>query len=118
MFAAFDICYQIINCKKPRREVFNLKNRECFHKIRLGRNIENTEIQKLLDEKLKCQRFIESSQSKVAQDTAQMKITQIEEEISKMCAERNCNIVKNYIKSLGTPDGNFSQIGMWKLKIN
>ena len=45
-----------------------------------------------------------------------MKITQIEEEISKMCAERNGNIVNNDIKSLGTPDGNFSQIGMWKLK--
>ena len=89
---------------------------QCFCKIRVGRKVENTEIQKLLNEKLKCQRFIESSQSKEAKDTAKMKITQIEEEISKMFAERNCNIVKNDIKSLGTPDGNFSQIGMWKLK--
>ena len=89
---------------------------QCFRKIRVGRKVENKEIQDLLDEKLKSQKFIESSNSKEAQDAAQTKITQIEEEISKLCAERNYRIVQNHKKSLGTPDGKFSQIGMWKLK--
>ena len=89
---------------------------QCFRKIRVGRKVENKEIQDLLDEKLKSQKFIESSNSKEAQDAAQTKITQIEEEISKVWAERNYRIVQNHKKSLGTPDGKFSQIGMWKLK--
>ena len=29
MFAIFNIQYQNLNSKKPRQEVFNLKNREC-----------------------------------------------------------------------------------------
>ena len=29
MFASFDLQYQNVNCKKPRRELFNLQNIEC-----------------------------------------------------------------------------------------
>ena len=29
MFAYFDLQYQNVNCKKPRRELFNLKNIVC-----------------------------------------------------------------------------------------
>ena len=47
---------------------------------------------------------------------AQCEILKIEENISKLCAERNCEIVSNFTKNLGTLNGNFSQLGMWKLK--
>ena len=158
MFSVFDISYQNVMCKKPRRELYNLKNKECqeifsevtecnlklqkcfnaekpfpkqcqtffktldgilhqsFRKVRVGKTIENSDIQNLLDEKLKVQKLIDSNQSKEALDTAQKKITLIEEELSKLCAERNCNIVKEFTKNLSTPSGNFNQLGMWKLK--
>ena len=47
---------------------------------------------------------------------AQCEILKIEENISKLCAERNCEIVSNFTKNLGTLNGNFSQLVMWKLK--
>ena len=158
IFSVFDISYQNVMYKKPRRELFNLKNKECqeifsevtecnlklqkcfnaekpfpkqcqtffktldgilhqsFRKVRVGKTIEKSDIQDLLNEKLKVQKFIDSNQSKEALDTAQKKITLIEEELSKLCAERNCNIVKEFTKNLSTPSGNFNQLGMWKLK--
>ena len=57
-----------------------------------------------------------STASNVVKEAAQSKIHEIEKAISKLSAERNCQIVKTYIKGLGTSEGNFSQIGMWKLK--
>ena len=53
----------------------------------------------------------EKSQSSMRQD-----IVRIEENISQLSAVRNCDIVRNYTKNLGTLEGNFSQLGMWKLK--
>ena len=49
-------------------------------------------------------------------DEANEKIIDIENKISELCAERNCEIVKNHIKTLEAQNGNFSQTGMWKLK--
>ena len=68
---------------------------QCFWKIRVGKRIENTEIQELLDEKLKNQKIINSSPSKEVLSAAQCEVQKIEENISKVCAERNCEIVSN-----------------------
>ena len=44
-------------------------------------------------------------------------IHEIEKVIStKLSADWNWQVVKTYIQGLGTSEGNFSQIGMWKLK--
>ena len=83
-----------------------------FRKIRVGKRIENTEIQELLDEKLKNQKIINSSPSKEVLSAAQCEVQKIEENISKLCAERNCEIESNYTKNLGTLNVNFSQLGM------
>ena len=43
-------------------------------------------------------------------------IQSTEDEISLLCAERNANTVREYIKDLDSSSGNFSQLGMWKLR--
>ena len=158
MVAYFNIQFQNTNVQKQRREVFNLKNKECqamfsevsqnnfklrdcfksdktfpqqcdiffkslngilhqcFRKVRVGKLKEKPEIQYLLDEKLKIQLALDSSSNENFQAEAQEKIYEIEEKISEMCAARNCEIVKELTKTLGAPNGNFSQLGMWKLK--
>ena len=158
MVASFNIQFQNMNLKKPRQELFNLKNKECqeiftevsennfklrkcfksdqsfplkcdvflksvqgmlhqcFRKVRVRKMKEKTEIQDLLDEKLKIQISMDSILSKDEIDDAKKQISEIENKISELCAERNCEIVKNHIKTLGALNGNFSQTGMWKLK--
>ena len=39
-----------------------------------------------------------------------------EENLSNLTSARNIKIVREHIQNLETLDGNFSQIGMWKLK--
>ena len=43
-------------------------------------------------------------------------IQKIEDEISAKCANKNAETVKQYVKQLDSTSGNFSQLGMWKLK--
>ena len=43
-------------------------------------------------------------------------ILKIEDDISSMSANRNSAIVKDYVKHLDLDGGNFSQLGLWKLK--
>ena len=43
-------------------------------------------------------------------------IVRTEEKISQLSAARNCDMVRNYAKDLGTLEGNFGQLGMLKLK--
>ena len=45
MFASFDLQYQNVNCKKTRRELFNLKNIEC-HEIFIDVTRDNLKFRK------------------------------------------------------------------------
>ena len=158
MVASFNIQFQSVNYQKPRRVLFNLKNKECqeiftevsennfklrkcfkshksfpeqcnmffktldgmmhqcFRKVRVRKMKENTEIQVLLDEKMDIQISMEPNMNKENLTDAQDKIIEIEKKISKLCADKNCEIVRNHIQNLRAPNGNFSQLGMWKLK--
>ena len=102
-------------CKTFLKSIDGLLHK-CFRKVRVGKKIENSEIQKLLDEKLKIQKKIKLTLIKEERIVAQQEMVEIEQRISKLSSERNCEIVNNYTKSLGTLDGRFSQLGMWKLK--
>ena len=158
MVASFNIQFQSVNHQKPRRVLFNLKNKECqeiftevsennfklrkcfksdnsfpeqcnmffksvngmlhqcFRKVRVRKVKENSDIQSLLDEKLKIQISMDPNMSKENLTVAQDQIIEIEKKISELCADKNCEIVKNHIKNLRAPNGDFSQMGMWKLK--
>ena len=47
---------------------------------------------------------------------AENKLKQIDEQLSNLSSARNMKIVQEHVKSLGTSEGNFRQLGMWKLK--
>ena len=49
-------------------------------------------------------------------DAAKHKLEKIEEEIYEKLAESNAKIVSEQLGCLDTLDGNFNQIGMWKVK--
>ena len=78
--------------------------------------MEKSEIQDLLDEKLRLQLSQESNWCKLVRNIVQNQIEDIESKLSKLCAARNYEIVNSYTKTLGTSAGNFSQLGMWRLK--
>ena len=46
----------------------------------------------------------------------QVKYKKIEDNIATISANKNAEIVKNYVKNLDSSSGNFSQLGLWKLK--
>ena len=47
---------------------------------------------------------------------AENRLKQIDEQLSNLSSARNMKIVQEHVKSLGTSEGNFRQLGMWKLK--
>ena len=90
----------------------------CFRKIRVTNIKDKSDVQELLDQKLKLQLDLDSNPCNIAKTMLKTQIMEKEEKISELCAKRNCDIVKDYTQGLGTIDGNFSQLGMWKLKNN
>ena len=65
-----------------------------------------------MDEKLKIQLFLDSNEHENDCNEAQKQISELDEKISRLNAENNSEIVKEHIKTLGAPNGNFRQIGM------
>ena len=163
MFAKFNINYEKSRQSAPRREIFNLKNKECqtsfFEETNKGEKLQSCfwsnksfEVQserffKSLDDKLhKCFKKIRvkkgghkysandndlhsliemktnlsislsSVKCKLGKLITENVIQQIEDDISSKTAERNAQTVKEYVQYMDSSSGNFSQLGMWKLK--
>ena len=45
-----------------------------------------------------------------------MEISRIEDDISRISASRNAELVQDYVRHLDSASGNFSQLGLWRLK--
>ena len=94
---------------------------KCFKKIRI-QNIRNktggdkTEVQKLILEKTTLSLSLPSIQCKLGKQIVESEILRLEEKISEISASRNADIVKDFVNNLDTSSGNFSQLGLWKLK--
>ena len=158
MYGKFSMQYKRLAWRKPRKEVFNLKNPECqskfkevtnnsrklqncfedgrnfedqsnaffkclddimhqcFRKIRVGKQVSNEDITDLLTQKSKLKIALSKSNSQKAKSELEVKLNQVEEQLSKLSSTRNVKLVQEHIKTLGTADGRFSQGGMWKLK--
>ena len=56
--------------------------------------------------------YLSTNHCQIASD----KLEEIEKNLSSLTSARNIRIVNEYIQNLENLDGNFSQIGMWKLK--
>ena len=154
MYARFCIEYENVVARRPRKEVFNLKNSECkslftsvtnennklrrcfekekpfpeecnrffktvddvlhqcFKKVRVGKQIQDKEVEQLMQQKTALK--IKLSESDC--EKHKVELEQIEKKISDKISSRNIGLVKESIKNLENLEGNFSQLGMWKLK--
>ena len=59
---------------------------------------------------------LQNVQCKLGKQITENEIENIEDLISSKCAERNSQTVRDYVQNLDVSRGNFSQLGMWKLK--
>ena len=89
---------------------------KCFKKIRIKPGGQKNEIQDLIEQKTKHSLSLQTVQCKLGRQITENEIQKIEDEISSKCANRNSKIVKEYVQHLDAVSGNFSQLGMWKLK--
>ena len=90
---------------------------KCFTKIRIKKGGgRKSDIQGLIVEKAKLSISLPSVGCVLGKQIVENEITKLEDEISEMSASKNAKIVKDFVKNLDTPSGNFSQLGMWKLK--
>ena len=92
----------------------------CFKKVRIvqgeKRKVGNPSIQHKLQKKSKLTNFMKINKCAIAQKNAESKLIEIEEAIANELSSNNAEKVKEYVGSIETLDGNFSQIGLWKLK--
>ena len=93
---------------------------KCFKKVRIidGRNkkLGNQIVQDKLKLKSKLKSFLRNNECKIDQQIAELKLSNIEETITHELASSNAEAVKEYVGNMETLDGNFSQLGLWKLK--
>ena len=73
-------------------------------------------MQDLIEYKTKLSLSLQSADCKLGMLITETVIQSTEDEISLVCADRNANTVREYIKDLDSSSGNFSQLGMWKLR--
>ena len=93
---------------------------KCFKKVRIiqgeKRELGNSDIQQKLKQKSNLVAYIKKNKCKHAQKVAESKLSEIEEKIVNELSSNNAKTVKDYFGSMETLDGNFSQLGLWKLK--
>ena len=93
---------------------------KCFTKVRIRTgNIKafgNEEIQEQLKLKLELRKFLVNNRCKIGQIVAENKLNEVETFLDEHCAKKNAEKVKAHIDSVETLEGNFSQLGLWKLK--
>ena len=162
MFASFNIQYEKMRFKEPRKEIFNLKNQECqtkflnmtnkgfkfqncfksnrsfdekcsmfmhtlddmlhgcFRKIRIPKKGKyggsKSEVNELILQKNKLSLSLNTIGCKIGRCIIENEITKLEGRICDISANHNAEIVMEYTKNIETSSGNFSQLGLWKLK--
>ena len=66
--------------------------------------------------KLELRKFLVNNRCKIGQIVAENKLNEVETFLDEHCAKKNAEKVKSHIDSVETLEGNFSQLGLWKLK--
>ena len=60
--------------------------------------------------------FMANNSCKIGKKIAQAKLDELEKALADETAEMNVEKVKKHLESVETLEGNFSQVGFWKLK--
>ena len=91
----------------------------CFQKIRIKSNSKKhlpCEIQNELDMVTNLKLEIEMSKCKLGKQVCISELEKCEERVTHLMAERNIKLINQQIDQLSSLDGNFNQVGLWKVK--
>ena len=94
---------------------------KCFKKIRVrksGQKVSGhaSDVQTLIKQKTKLSSSLSNTTCRLGRQITENVIQEIEDDICSKSADRNAEIVKEYVQSMTNGTGNFSQLSMWKLK--
>ena len=81
---------------------------QCFRKVRVGIQNQNTEINELTKLKSELKTFLDTNKCKIADRLARSKLETIDENLSNLTSNQNINLVKEHVQNFETLDGNFS----------
>ena len=76
----------------------------------------NKVIQSKLKEQTELKESIAKSQCKLSEEIAKSNLEKIEKDLAEETATQNAETIKEHLQTVESLDGNFSQIGFWKLK--
>jgi hypothetical protein len=76
----------------------------------------HSDVQTLIEQKTKLSLSLSNSTCRLGRQITENVIQEIEDNICSKSADRNAEIVKEYVQSMTIGTGNFSQLSMWKLK--
>ena len=106
-------------CKKFQNTL-NDTLHKCFKKIRITKNGnirgKKKVVHDLIREKNKLSLSLNTIECKLGRCIIENEIQRLEDNISEISASHNAGVVREAVKKLETTEGNFSQLGMWKLK--
>ena len=89
---------------------------KCFSKIRIRNCARRSDVSQLIEAKSHLSSSLGTVNCKLAQEIIAAEISRLEDDIAKLSAHRNAKKVKEYVRNLDSASGNFSQLGLWRLK--
>ena len=111
------------NFEKNANKFFKTLNgifHKCFKKVRVRtgneRELGESKVQAKLKLKSQLKIFNKNNTCKIARQIVAEKLKEIDEAVAEEESDRNIKVVKEHINSIETLEGNFSQLGLWKLK--
>ena len=109
-----------ISCSNKFFKTLNRTFHSCFKKIRIKtgnqKNNGDKSVQAKLKLKTKLRKFLKNNTCKIGQEIALSKLESLEDAICEEVADKNTEKAKKYLENIESLDGNFSQVGFWKLE--
>ena len=88
---------------------------KCFKKVRLS-NRRPTAIQEKMERRKKIKKEIINAQTAIKRHELEDLLKDIENEISKECDNKNCQIITDQLQEITNQDGTTNNAGIWKLR--
>ena len=93
---------------------------KCFKKVRIctgnKRKLGKDSIQAKLKLRSELKTFILNNKCKIGNEIAKAKLEEVEDSLAEESSKKNASIVKEQLENLENLEGNFSHLGLWKLK--
>ena len=89
---------------------------QAFTKIRITNKKKETESQNLIKERNNLRNKMKTVQDSIEREKVNEDINEVESKISNLISEENTKKVKEHLTTMCSDDGQFNQIGFWKIK--